>query len=67
MERLKKGDTVCCDSYDDLRDMQRTLSEQGYVTKTDVGYTLRIISAPMPDRTEQDRFITKKQTERREE
>lgn len=55
---LKVGDTICCHDYADMRDVQRELTSRGFKVTIDVGYTVRIDSAPDPDQTEQDGYIT---------
>ena len=55
---LKVGDTICCDGYADMRDVQRELTERGYGVTIGVGYIVRIESVPVADPVEQDGYIT---------
>lgn len=55
---LKVGDTICCDGYADMRDVQRELTKRGYMVTVGVGYTIRIESVPESDPAEQDGYIT---------
>ena len=55
---LKVGDTICCDGYADMRDVQRELTERGYGVTIGVGYIVRIESVPVADPAEQDGYIT---------
>lgn len=58
---LQKGDTICCSDYAEMRDVLKTLREQGYLATVGIGYTIRIESVPIPDETEADGFITRDQ------
>ncbi len=55
---LKTGDTICCEGYADMRDVQRALTKLGYRVSIGVGYVVRIESVPEPDPVEQDEWIT---------
>lgn len=57
-DELKVGDTICCHGYSDMRDVQRELTEQGYMVTIGVGYTIRIETVPVTDPAEQDGYIT---------
>ncbi len=55
---LKVGDTICCHDYNDMILVMNELLEQGYITKANTGYVLRIESVPVADPAEQDGWIT---------
>ena len=55
---LKTGDTICCEGYADMRDVQKELTERGYKVSIGIGYTVRIESVPELDQVEQDEWIT---------
>ena len=55
---LKVGDTICCNDYADMNDVLTELRKRGYLTKVQVGYTIRIESVPAQDPTEQDGWVT---------